>query len=112
MLAIILPLMLSAVDLGEHFAKSEAWNESAVDFTVEHQGDGFGFASQKRDIVNCMGRGKCTWHGLDVWETRIYYGAEGATRVEMSLYNRGDDRDPDGMNAEELKKLLDEDHES
>ena len=108
MLAIILPLMLSAVDLGEHFAKSEAWTESAVDFTVEHQGDGFGFASQKRDIVNCMGRGKCTWHGLDVWEARIYYGAEGATRVEMSLYNRGDDRDPDGMNAEELKKLLDE----
>ena len=108
MLAIILPLMLSAVDLGEHFAKSEAWTESAVDFTVEHQGDGFGFASQKRDIVNCMGRGKCTWHGLDVWEARIYSGAEGATRVEMSLYNRGDDRDPDGMNAEELKKLLDE----
>ena len=108
MLALVFPLMLSVVDLGEHFAKPESWTESAVDFAVDHRGDGFGFASQKRDIVNCMGRGKCTWYGLDVWEARIYYGTEGATRVEMSLYNRGDDRDSQGMNAESLKKLLDE----
>ena len=107
MLALMIPMMLAAVDLGEHFAKEDSWTESSVDFAVEHQRDGFGFASQKRDIVNCMGRGKCTWHGLDVWETRIYYGAEGATRVEMSLYNRGDDNDMDGMNAAELRKLLD-----
>ena len=92
MLALILPLMLSACDLGTHFAKPDSWEESAVDFAVDHQKDGFGFASQKRDIVNCMKRGACTWHGLEVWEARIYYGADGATRVEMSLYNRGDDR--------------------
>ena len=107
MLALMIPMMFAAVDLGEHFAKEDSWTESSVDFAVEHQRDGFGFASQKRDIVNCMGRGKCTWHGLEVWETRIYYGAEGATRVEMSMYNRGDDKDMDGMNAAELKELLD-----
>ncbi len=106
MFALILPLMLSVCDLGAHFEKPGSWEESSVDFTVDHQGDGFGFASQKRDIVNCMGRGKCTWHGIDVWEARIYYGAEGATSVEMSLYNRGDDRDGAAMEAEELKSLL------
>ena len=62
----MIPMMFAAVDLGEHFAKEDSWTESSVDFAVEHQRDGFGFASQKRDIVNCMGRGKCTWHGLDV----------------------------------------------
>ena len=106
MLALILPLMLSACDLGTHFAKPDAWEESAVDFAVDHQKDGFGFASQKRDIVNCMKRGACTWHGLEVWEARIYYGADGATRVEMSLYNRGDDRGSVGLDSEGLKKLL------
>ena len=108
MFALILPLMLSACDLGTHFSKPDAWAESAVDFAVEFQKDGFGFASQKRDIVNCMKRGACTWHGLEVWETRIYYGADGATRVEMSLYNRGDDKDSGGLDSEGLKKLLDD----
>ena len=106
MLALILPLMLSACDLGTHFAKLDAWEESAVDFAVDHQNDGFGFASQKRDIVNCMKRGACTWHGLEVWEARIYYGADGATRVEMSLYNRGDDRGSVVLDSDGLKKLL------
>jgi len=107
MFALIIPLLLSACDLGTHFAKPDAWTESAVDFAVEFQKDGFGFASQKRDIVNCMKRGACTWHGIEVWEARIYYGAEGATRVEMSLYNRGDDRGSDGLGADALKALLD-----
>ena len=108
MLALILPLMLSVCDLGTHFAKPDAWTESAVDFAVDYQGDGFGFASQKRDIVNCMKRGACTWHGLEVWEARIYYGPDGATRVEMSLYNRGDDRSSAGLDSESLRKLLDD----
>ena len=50
----MIPMMFAAVDLGEHFAKEDSWTESSVDFAVEHQRDGFGFASQKRDIVNCM----------------------------------------------------------
>ncbi len=106
MFALILPLMFSVVDLGTHFEKPSAWEESSVDFAVEHQDDGFAFASQKRDIVNCMGRGNCTWYGIDVWEARIYYGADGAKSVELSLYNRGDDRDGEAMNAKELKELL------
>ncbi len=106
MLALILPLLLSVCDLGVHFSGEDAWSESSVDFVVDHQGDGFGFASQKRDIVNCMERGKCTWHGIDVWEARIYYGAQGAERVEMSLYNRGDDKDDVALSFGELKALL------
>ncbi len=105
-LPLTLPLMLAVFDLGVHFEKPGSWEESSVDFAVDRQGDGFGFASQKRDIVNCMGAGNCTWHGIDVWEARIYYGAEGATSVEMSLYNRGDDRDGEVMDANELKELL------
>ena len=74
----ILPLILAVLDLGVHFENPSSWEESSVDFAVDRQGDGFGFASQKMDIVNCMGRGKCAWHGIDVWEARIYYGTGGA----------------------------------
>lgn len=107
MFALIMPLLVAACDLGEIFSKSEAWTESSVDFAVEHQNDGFGFASQKRDIVTCMKRGACTWHGLEVWEARIYYGAAGATHVEMSLYNSGDAMPSDTLNAVRLRRLLD-----
>lgn len=89
-------LLLAAFDIGGHFAEKESWEESAADFAVEHIGDGFNFVSQKRDIVSCMKRGKVTWLGCDVWETRIYYNVgAGAKRVEMSLYNRGDARPGD-----------------
>jgi hypothetical protein len=108
MFALIFPLMLSVVDLGEHFSKGDAWRESAVDFAIGHQKDSFGFASLKCDVIDCRGRGHCTWFGLDVWETRIFYATGGATRVEMSLYNRGDDKDSSGLSSEELGKLLDD----
>ena len=96
----------AAVDLGELFASKEAWSESAVDFTVDHARDGFEFASQKRDIVNCLTYGASGWRGIPAYESRIYYGAEGATRVEISLYNRGDDRSGGALDEAELKKLL------
>ena len=108
MFALILPLMLSACDLGTHFSKPDAWAESAVDVAGELRQDGCGFVSRRRDSADGMKRGACTWYGLEVWETRIYYGAEGATRVEMSLYNRGDDKDSGGLDSEGLKKLLDD----
>ena len=98
----------AAVDLGEHFAKKEAWEESATDFAVEHARDGFTFASQKRDIVNCLRRTGAKWFRNDVWETRVYYGTpnEGPTRVEMSLYNRGDRKLSDDYSREDLDRLI------
>jgi len=93
-------------DLGTLFADKSTWEQSSVDFAVENSKYGFTFASQKRDIVNCLARGTCKWHGLDVWESRIYYSEQGVDRVEMSLYNRGDDRSGQDLGAEELTELL------
>ncbi len=108
MLAFAIPLMVAACDLGKEFSTPEAWTRPAAEFVAAHSDDGFKFASQKRDIANCMERGACTWHGLEVWEARIYYGDSGATRVEMSLYNRGDATQSDTLNAAKLKSLLDD----
>ena len=106
MLSLIAAVAIGTCDLGKIFAEKQAWEESAVDFTVDNAKYGFEFASQKRDIVNCLRRGTCTWHGIDVWEARIYYGPEGARRVEMSLYNRGDDKTGEPLGDADLQKFL------
>ena len=97
----------AAIDFGAHFAKSEAWEETAVDFTVEHSREGFVFAGQKRDIVNSLKRDSATWLGREVWESRLYYAPNaGPTRVELSLYNRGDRREGEGYSRSELDSLV------
>jgi len=94
----------AAFDAGESFAKPDAWETTAVDFTVDHKDDGFKFASQKRDIVNCLNPGTVMWHGVPVYETKLYFGPKGVARMELSLFNTGDARG--GMGQEELEALL------
>ena len=108
MLPVILAAVLGVCDLGRVFSTPDAWKISSVDFAVEYQSDGFEFASQKRDIVNCLRRGGCTWHGLEVWEARVYFSGAEAKRVEMSLYNRGDDGEGEGLDSKGLARLLSE----
>ena len=99
-------LILAVCDLSGAFADRSGWETPAEDFVTAHAEDGFRFASDKHDIVNCLRKGGATWNGLEVWETRVYYKAGVAERVERSLYNRGDDKGG-GLGAEELKALLD-----
>ena len=87
-------LLLAALDLGALFADKEAWSEKAEIFAVDHKMEGFEFASETRDQVNCLDPTTCVWHGLKVWETRVFFDKSGdeaaVSRVELSLYNRGD----------------------
>lgn len=99
-------LLFCFCDLGALFSDKSVWSGNSVDFTVDNARYGFEFASQKRDIVNCLKKGTCRWNGLDVWETRVYYGAEGIRRVEMSLYNRGDDKSGNAVRYGRLKEML------
>ena len=87
-------ILLAALDLGTLFAEKDAWNTKSEFFAVEHAKDGFAFASESRDIVNCLKHDTCTWHGLKVWEAKVYFDKSGeeerVARIELSLYNRGD----------------------
>ena len=87
-------ILLAVLDLGALFSSKDAWTGKAEFFAVEHTKDGFAFASEDRTIVNCLKHDTCTWHGLKVWETKVYFDKGGEeeriSRVELSLYNRGD----------------------
>ena len=87
-------ILFAALDLGTLFSNKDAWADKAEFFAVEHAKDGFAFASEERTIVNCLKHDTCTWYGLKVWEARVYFDKSGEeehiSRVELSLYNRGD----------------------
>lgn len=103
-------LLLAVLDLGTLFANKDAWAEKSEFFVVEHAKDGFRFASETRDIVNCLDHDSCVWYGLKVWEARVYFDKsaeeESVSRVEISLYNSGDDK-TGSLYTEELHEKLD-----
>ena len=102
-------ILIAALDLGTLFATKEAWTGKAEFFAVEHAKDGFAFASEDRTIVNCLKHDTCTWHGLKVWEAKVYFDKGGeeekVARVELSLYNRGD-AGLAAMDVAELKEKI------
>ena len=87
-------LLLAVLDLGTLFAKSDAWKDQSEMFVVSHKKDGFVFASDERNIVNCLNANACTWYDLKVYESRVFFDKNAAeehiTRVEISLFNKGD----------------------
>ncbi len=109
MLLLFATAKVKAFDLGEHFKEAQSWEESAELFAVDHRCEGFVFASDERDIVNSLDHDSCTWNGLKVWETKIYFerGEEASKvkRVEISLYNRGDAKD-ETIDHEELDEKI------
>ena len=48
-----------------------------------------------------------SWHGIRFQEAREFSTTGVVTRIEMSLYNRGDDRSSEGLSRAELNALLD-----
>ena len=87
-------ILFAMLDLGALFSNKEAWTGKAEFFAVDHAKDGFAFTSEDRTIVNCLKHDTCTWHGLKVWEAKVYFDKGGEeeriSRIELSLYNRGD----------------------
>ena len=103
-------VLLAVLDLGTLFAQKESWKGKSEFFAVEHAKEGFVFASEDREIVNCLKHDTCTWHGLQVWEAKVYFDKSGeeerVARVELSLYNRGDAGD-ETLDVARLKAKID-----
>ena len=106
MLLMATAIMLCVCDLGVKFDDKAAWKEPPEEFIASHAVDGFVFASSKRDVINCLYRGGSSWRGMEAYESRIYYGADGVERVEISLYNKGDDRSGVPMGEDDLNAML------
>lgn len=80
-----------AYDIGEDFSKEEAWQVKGADFVEAHRANRFRFLEKgKETAANAVRAGNVRFHGLEVYETRMWFDGEGVSRIELSLYNRGD----------------------
>lgn len=84
----IVSILLAAVNLAQVFANEAAWKKSPSEY-----------ARYER-------RGTAKWNETEVWETRFVGDGEGGTgRVEMNIYNRGDDKHGKGMTESEMLQI-------
>ena len=83
---LLFALFLAAIDLAPEFAKDETWTRSPANYSVYAK------------------HGQFVWRDLRIWDLRMVPGGRGIERVEMSLYNRGDDQGA-GMTMAEFKTL-------
>ena len=77
------------VDLGDLFLAAARWEMKADAFLESYQGAGFRFVDGRQTALSTQ-RDALRFLGLDVYEARVYFSAEGLRRVEVSLYNKGD----------------------
>ncbi len=106
--------MLAVCDLGPIFSNTESWETSAKDFAQQRRMDGFRAVDSGYTQVSALGPGKCSWFGLPLMESRVYFTENGVSRVELSLYNRGDaaQHSSGSMSEAALNELLDKVHDA
>lgn len=94
-------------DFARLVASDTFWRLDPAGFMASHGNGRFVFADASKNVANALGRGAVAWNGLDVWETRVYFPKAGTvSRVEFSLYNKGDDPEAAGLGAEKLEELV------
>lgn len=97
-----------AGDIAPLFARPANWKQKAAAYHKHLKKDGFRFADETgRVLYASANRSDILWNGINVYETKIMFGDAGfVERVEISLYNRGDDRKAGGLSAAGLERLL------
>ncbi len=92
---VVLPRAEDAYDIGKDFEKSEAWKQKGAEFVKKHKVNCFRFLEKdKEDAANAIRQGLVKFYGLEVYETRIWFDANGVSRLELSLFNKGDSSKP------------------
>ncbi len=102
-----IPRAKEAYDIGVDFEKAEAWQQKGDDFVAAHKKNYFRFLDEtKKNSANAIRQGNVKFHGLEVYETRIWFADEGVARIELSLFNKGDAEKP--LESADLLAMLKE----
>ena len=102
-IAVLTAFRLTAQAAGlDALLESEAvWKQSADAFMGEYQPLGFAFVDGKKTARS--NRPELKFLDFKVWEARVYFEQETLSRVELSLYNKGDAGE---LDQEAFKELL------
>ena len=100
-----IPVAQEAYDIGQDFDKAETWQQKGADFVAAHKRNYFRFLDKdKQDAANAIRQGNVKFYGLEVYETRIWFAEDKVSRLELSLFNKGDARAP--LESADLLDLL------
>lgn len=89
-LSVLVTLHLQAVDLLSLFQKSSAWEKNPNAFVIAHRKDGFVFTDASRTTAMSTERDSLSFGSFSVYEARVFWKDNKMSRVEVSLYNKGD----------------------
>lgn len=76
-------------DLATLFENPANWSVKAEAFVSEHRDIGFRFVDG-HTMAMSSDRSKLKFHGASLCEARVYFEADAISRVELSIYNKGD----------------------
>lgn len=86
----LLIFQAKALDLLPLFKAGEIWQKSPNAFVIAHRRDGFVFTDDTRSSALSTKREDMTFGGAPVYEARVFWSSEKLSRVEVSIYNKGD----------------------
>lgn len=78
------------LDLLSFFTNAETWGKGASSFVMETRKHGFVFADNDRTAAVSTATGATVFGSIPVFETRVYWKSGAMSRVEISIYNKGD----------------------
>lgn len=90
-------------ELDALLSAENVWSCTVSTFPERYSGLGFSFVEPGR--VAKSNSDKLTFQGSKVWECRFYFVKEALSRVELSLYNKGDAGE---INQDAFEKMLSE----
>jgi len=94
-------LAAQAPGLGALLEKEDAWKQGADAFVGDNGSLGFAFVDGKKVVKS--NHPDLKFLDLRVWEARVYFAQDAISRVELSLYNKGDSGE---LDQEAFKELI------
>ena len=102
---VAVPVAKTPYEIGKDFEQAETWQQKGADFVAAHKANAFRFLEKdKEDAANAIRQGNVKFYGLDVYETRIWFDKDGVSRLELSLFNKGDANKP--LDSADLVSML------
>ena len=102
---IAIPVAKKPYEIGKDFEQAETWQQKGAAFVAAHKANYFRFLEKdKEDAANAIRQGNVKFYGFEVYETRIWFAENGVSRLELSLYNKGDAKKP--LESADLVSML------
>lgn len=97
-IAALCPIMQAApqnspvkpLDLFQYFSKPEAWETDSSKFVMTKRDYKFKFLDDRRQQAVSVDRETLRFDDMEIYEARIFWTDSKISRVEVSVYNRGD----------------------